>query len=141
MDAQATKRLGFGVNGRYNFKYFHLSEPSSQILVGRQLKIYENMSLITFQDDAASETSEEFTLDDNDDDKDDDEDVSRIFMAPTLACDDVEDSNQSEPNGEGVLEMETQAVGEAETQAVGEGETQAVRDDKTQVMFVNQNFY
>ena len=49
-------------------------------------------------------------------------------MAPTLACDDVEDSNQSEPSRDGILEMETQAVGEAETQAVGDDQTQVNKE-------------
>ena len=79
-------------------------------------------------------------MEDDDDDKDnDDEDVSHIFMAPTLACDDVEDSNQSEPSRDGIQEMETQGIGEeCETQAVDEGETQAVGDDQTQVKFLKQ---
>ena len=97
---------------------------------------HKNLFLNTFQvkDDNDSETSEEFTLED--DDEDNDEDVSHIFMAPTLACDDVEDSNQSEPIRDGIQEMETQAIGECETQAVGEGETQAVGEDQTQVKFL-----
>ena len=37
-------------------------------------------------------------------------------MAPTLACDDVEDSNESVPSRDDNQEMETQEVAEDQTQ-------------------------
>ena len=65
-------------------------------------------------DGGESDTSEEFVLDESEP-KDDDEDVGQIFMAPTLACDDVDDSNGSGSRDSNQVE-ETQEVNEDQTQ-------------------------
>ena len=66
-------------------------------------------------DGGDSDTSEEFVLDESEP-KDDDEDVSQIFMAPTLACDDVNDSNGSGSSRDSNQVEETQEVNEDQTQ-------------------------